>query len=282
MFDQSWQLFSPTASLEIAILTGVWTLIWTVIYFVCLSYCRKIARNHQHALEDQHQEFAERIISLLHSVIIVFGVLLSFIIDGQPSTRDEIIHMQAPALAGFLVPSTGYFVVDTVVTVYICVSKKQPKFPLALDLAHHMSSLFSEFVFLRVRLFAMIVRLLMLTEITTPILHFRWLMIKFKFSGRNILRASMCLLVGFLVFRVGNGLYMVWLQFYVGIDRMIEASVLAFGVVISLTFILLFLNIYWTCLMVKRATSVLFEKKGPRSDSSDKSTILETPSDENA
>eukprot|EP00299_Pterocystis_sp_00344_P007483 c2447_g1_i2.p2 GENE.c2447_g1_i2~~c2447_g1_i2.p2 ORF type:complete len:125 (+),score=21.15 c2447_g1_i2:568-942(+) len=119
-----------------------------------------------------------------------------------------------------------------------------------------------------------VVRLLLLTEITTPLVHIRWILIKLGFSGQSIFLLSVATLIGFLVFRVANCIYMLVVIGSVGFKPLWESDPVVCVTIWLLVVILLCLNSFWTALMLRKALKVVSGKEAVHVD---QDHLLESP-----
>eukprot|EP00298_Acanthocystis_sp_HF-20_P021788 c28408_g1_i1.p1 GENE.c28408_g1_i1~~c28408_g1_i1.p1 ORF type:complete len:277 (+),score=79.45 c28408_g1_i1:41-871(+) len=245
----------------------VWTLIWTLYFFCGMSSIDYFFQDNQYYLQIVRKgmrcELNDRVLATTHAVLCIIFVILSFIYDGVSSSLD-IPQGRLDIMFSFICPSMGYFIVDGAVVVYMA-ARSDNRFLVLLEVVHHLLCLWSEGVFLLTLIVPEGVRLAFITEITTPILHLRWILIQFGAPKKTITTVSLCILGGFIIFRDINMIVLAGILISVGSDKLSEVSVIGCFTVIMFVFLLSILNYYWTFLMMQKCLSV-FSKKPSKDD----------------
>ncbi len=102
---------------------------------------------------------------------------------------------------------------------------------------------------------------------------------RFQFSASSVMLTSLALLIGFIVFRVVNGVYMLVTLIRIGPKNVYDSAPLPGVTSWIIVVFLLVLNSYWTSLMLRKA----FQKCGTRrrGDSDTDVTLLEAAETKN-
>jgi len=205
-------------------------------------------------------EFATRTMSVVHSTAASVWAAKVLWGEGQPDLFAGPLHEAwSPMIRRALEASVAYMSVD------LCMSLRQAwesrdaaagRLRVAEDIAHHVVTIVAQTWALGHACYGAFVALLLLTEVTTPLLNLRWFLSQAKAPPAQLLAVSLILMLGFFVFRVLNYSYMAWLI----TTRSHELGEPVGAALLVVTFLLMAgLNFYWMGIMVRRAREMRCE-----------------------
>eukprot|EP00298_Acanthocystis_sp_HF-20_P002507 c12921_g1_i1.p1 GENE.c12921_g1_i1~~c12921_g1_i1.p1 ORF type:complete len:290 (+),score=43.19 c12921_g1_i1:45-914(+) len=242
---------------------GIWSLLWTAYFFFTYYLADYLLRDNENYRKIVRKglrcEMHDRILATTHAIIAVIFVFLSFDLDGVNLSSDDLDYGRYDILFAFLCPSMGYFIVDGAVVIYMA-ALADNRFLVSLEIIHHLLSLFAQGVFLFSWIVPEAVRLAFLTEITTPFLHARWFLLQFGAPKHYVTIVSLCILIGFIIFRDLVMIILTAILSTVGSDRLFQVSGLGAVTVMIFVTVMSLLNFYWTFLMLQKCFEIYFGK----------------------
>lgn len=200
-------------------------------------------------------EFATRTMSVVHSTAASVWAGEVLLGAAQPDLFSGPLSAGwSPMVRRALEVSVAYMSVDLGMSVRQAwvgrAEARAGRLRVAEDIVHHVVTIVAQAWALGHACYGAFVALLLLTEITTPILNARWFLSQAQAGPAQLMAVSVALMVGFLLFRCANYVFMAYLV-VARWDELGEPVGTAMLVITSL--LMGTLNFYWMGLMVRRA-----------------------------
>eukprot|EP00298_Acanthocystis_sp_HF-20_P019063 c22290_g1_i1.p1 GENE.c22290_g1_i1~~c22290_g1_i1.p1 ORF type:complete len:297 (+),score=75.90 c22290_g1_i1:55-891(+) len=255
-------LFYPETLNDALLAIFCWTLLWGLLNLIFVYVPRLLLENNKYYIKlrqtGEDWVLADRLSSCVHATIMVIVVFASAINDGIGESKDDLVDRRSPTLYAALPMSLGYFIPGSIMVIKL-IPVIGWKVAL-IDLVHHFAACFAESVMLYGKIVPDLCRLFLLTEITTPIVHIRWILMRFEGKAFFMTIVDALLVLGFVIFRDLAFFVIIGLVIYIEPARFMERSVLVFWTTIILEIVTGILNFYWTSIIFSKCLAKYIHK----------------------